>query len=159
MTPVIDRGLVGKEYPPFYVSLSEDLSREVENAVRISPPQSIPSWPPPLIWPALMTLRGTACLIPVWEDLGVDPLEAALVEEEFQFHKDPVMGEQITGVVTVEEIDEFVEAAKGIEDQVDLRVDFRDSNQDPIATYRCAYRVPVAVTYTNGNSRYDSSRK
>jgi len=100
-----------------------------------------------------MTLRGTACLIPIWEDLGVDPLEAALVEEEFQFHKDPVMGERITGVVTLEEIDEFVEPAKGIEEQVDLRVDFRDSKQDPIATYRCAYRVPVAVTYTNGNSR------
>ncbi len=142
---MIDRASVGKEYPSFSFSIPEDLSQRVAKIMGDSPEKAVSLWPPPIFWPHLTTLHGTACLITVWEDLAVDPLEPRLITEEFQYHRVPVQGEQLTGKVIVEEIGEHFEPGRGVEDQVDLLAEFRDSSGEPVASYRSSYRIPVAV--------------
>jgi hypothetical protein len=142
---VIDRGYVGKGYPSFTIELPADLSSELERILDLPGTESKPPWPPPLIWPALMTMHGTACLLPVWEDLGVNPLDIRLIREEYRYHATPKQGEKLTGTVSIEEFDEEVEPARGIEDQVDLVVTFSSTGGTLVATYRCSFRVPVAV--------------
>jgi hypothetical protein len=83
--------------------------------------------------------------MPVWEDLGVNPLDVRLIKEACRYHAIPVRGEKLTGTVSIEEIDEEVEPGRGIEDQVDLVVAFSNLVGTIVATYRCSFRVPVAV--------------
>jgi hypothetical protein len=143
---VIDRSLVGKEYPPFSVSVTDDLSRDFRKIFNLSHLESsAPASNPPLIWPALMTGRGTACLIPVWEDLGVDPLKPKLMKEKFHYYDALVQGEQLVGRVCIEDINERVEPGKGIDEQVDLLVEFKNSRGSLVASYRCSFRIPVAI--------------
>jgi len=143
---LIDRTCVGKEYPPFSVRLSADLAHELETVLGITVPEpEQPHGPPPLIWPALMTSHGTACLIPLWEDLGVHPLDPRLISEEFTYLETPTHGEELNGCVRIEDIGEHVEPDIGIEEQVDLCIEFRNSQDNPVASYRCSYRIPVAV--------------
>jgi hypothetical protein len=44
----------------------------------------------------------------------------------------------------VEDISQRVEPDTGLEEQVDLLVDFRDPSQKLVANYRTSYRIPVA---------------
>jgi hypothetical protein len=149
VTPLLDRGLIGKEFPPFTIAVTEDLSEEFSSIIRIPGGESVPSRPPPSIWPAVMTFRATACLIPVWEDLGADPLAVRLIREEFLHERTPDPGEELRGRVRIGEITEEVEPDGAIEDQADLVVDFTDSSGGLVASYRCRYRIPVAVTRRN----------
>jgi hypothetical protein len=96
-------------------------------------------------WPAILTLHGTACLMTVWEDMGVDPLAARLIAEKFAHFRDPSSDEQLTGQVQVEDVRETVDSDTGIEEQVDLLVDFWDSSEQLIATYQSSYRIPLAT--------------
>jgi hypothetical protein len=145
---VIYRGFVGKEFPPFTVELDEHGARDL---VSLLLPQSFPetpSWPPLCNWPAPLTLRGSACLMAVWEELGVDPLHLRLIREDFRHHEEPVSAGVLTGRIRIEDISEHVDAIHGIEDQVDLAVSFRDKGGSPVAEYRCSFRVPIAGTRT-----------
>ena len=145
MTLLIDRGFIGKEFPVFTIELTEDLSEELSAIIPVPGAESAPRWPPPSIWPAVMTYRATACLIPVWEDFGVDPQAVRLIREEFRHEYTPDPGEQLRGQVRVGEISEEVEPDGAIEDQVDLTVEFTNPAGDSVASYQCRYRVPVAV--------------
>jgi hypothetical protein len=141
---VIYRGFVGKEFPPFVVEISQEFSRVLTLLLRTSPPFECPSWPPPSNWPAFLTFHGTACLMTIWEELGVDPLELRLVREEFRHMLAPVAGEPLNGRVCVEDVSEHIDPNVGIEEQVDLAVYFRDLRGSDVAEYRCSFRVPVA---------------
>lgn len=143
---MIDREAVGRSYPSFTVTVTEDLARALDAVLGCSPPSTGPSWPPNPVWPALAVSHGTACLIHVWEDLGADPLTVRLVAEEFRHYRDPSPGEELTGRVTVEDVGERFEPDRGIEEQVDLLVEFTDRGAAAVASYRCSYRSPVAVT-------------
>lgn len=143
---MIDRAAVGRSYPSFTVPLTEDLSRGLDAVLGCNPPAMGLSWPPSPVWPAVAASRGTACLLNVWEDLGVDPLTVRLVAEDFLHHRAPVLDEELMGRVMVEDVHEHFEPDRGIEDQVDLLVEFTDRAGSAVASYRCSYRVPVAVT-------------
>ena len=108
---------------------------------------SIASPPEPLLsnWPAILTLHGTACLITVWEDMGVDPFDVRLISEQFAHFRDPEADEELTGQVHVEDISQSVEPDIGIEEQVDLLVNFRDRSDRPVANYRSSYRISLAT--------------
>ncbi len=141
---MIYRGFVGKEFPPFRVEITEKFSVQVADlfpAVEPSPASGLPS-----NWPAFMALQGAACLLTVWEELGVDPMELRLVREEFLHFRRPELRESLSGRVTVEDVSDHMEPSQGIEEQVDLAVRFHDSDGDLVAEYRCSYRVPVART-------------
>jgi hypothetical protein len=139
---MIDRACVGKAYAPFVVSLAEDWLTEwyglFSRASGIAaPPQGLP-----VNWPAVLTLHGTACLLHVWEDLGVDPLEVRLVGEEWRHSGAPAIGEEIQGRLRIREIGEHVEFETGIEEQVDFVVEFHDRKGLKLAVYTCSYRIP-----------------
>jgi len=93
-----------------------------------------------------MVLQGTACLLTVWEELGVDPMGLRLYKEEFVHLRRPKLRERLCGRVTVEDVSDHMEPSRGIEEQVDLAVRFHDSKGDLVAVYLCSYRVPVAPT-------------
>lgn len=80
----------------------------------------------------------------VWKELGVDPLELRLIQEESQHRLDPVAGEALSGRVRVEDLSEHADPTMGIEEQIDLSVQFRDSLGRDIAQYRCSFRAPLA---------------
>jgi hypothetical protein len=139
---LIDRALVGKEYPPFAVTLTEDWLRQWRDLFALVSGLSAPQTSVPTNWPAILTLHGTACLMNIWEDLGVDPLEVRLVGEEFEHLLPPVVGEEIEGRLRIEEISECIEPETGIEEQVDFAVGFRDRFGSKLAVYACSYRIP-----------------
>ena len=143
---MIDRALVSKKYPPFSVFVSEGFRRELRDLFRSASPTQVSTGSALSNWPAILTLHGTACLMTVWEDMGVDPLAARLIAEKFAHFRDPSADEQLTGQVQVEDISETVESNTGIEEQVDLLVDFRDSSKRLIATYQSSYRIPLATS-------------
>lgn len=141
---MIERIVLGKRFPRFSVHVTEDLItgfREV-----FLPGQSDPEVPAslPFTWPMILTAHGTACLIPVWEEIGVDPLHMRLVAEEFYYNRQPSPGEKLTGQARVADMDEIVTPERGIEQQIDLAIDFRDASGDRVASYTCSYRLVVA---------------
>jgi len=142
---VIDRALVGKKYPVFAVIVSEAFRRQLWELFRSA--SSAAAIPESLLanWPAILTLHGTACLMTVWEDMGVDPLDVRLVSEDFDHFREPETNEELSGRVQVEDISQSVEPDTGIEEQVDLLVDFRDPSDKLIANYRSSYRIPLAT--------------
>ncbi|MBI4962970.1 MAG: hypothetical protein HY913_06830 [Desulfomonile tiedjei] len=141
---VIDRTLIGKKYPAFAVALSVAFQRQLWELFQSISSITRPSGPS-ANWPAILTLHGTACLMAVWEDMGVDPLDARLIKEDFAYFRDPEADEELTGQVHVEEITQSVESDSGIEEQVDLLIDFRDRSNKPVANYRSSYRIPLAT--------------
>jgi hypothetical protein len=150
---LIDRTFVGKEYPPCSVEFDANLGVQLKElfgriSSKLEETSSGSSPEPPsqlsFIWPAILTLRGTAGLLTVWEDMGVDPMHIRLVREEFEHHKIPAGGHGLVGKITIEEIVERVEPEEGIEDQVELLVEFTDARGILLATYRCSFRSPVA---------------
>jgi hypothetical protein len=150
---MIDRTFVGKEYPEFSVTLDHDLIERFTGLIRDvvqmdSEPQAKPPEDDkvhvPIAWPAILTFHGTACLINVWEDLGIDPMQARMVAESFDFHKTPEPGAELMGSLCVEEVEEEIGPDGGMEEQVDLSVEFKSSSGELLATYICSYRVPVA---------------
>lgn len=78
----------------------------------------------------------------LWEDLEVDPLEVRLVREEFEHLVAPVVDQEIKGRLRIEEISDHVEPETGIEEQVDLTVEFHDRSERKLAAYHCSYRIP-----------------
>lgn len=142
---MIPREFVGKQFPPFKVTISEHLSRSLLELAQPADSQNLPSWPPPTNWPAIMTLHGTACLMNVWEELGVDPLDARVAKEEFRHFGRPTPDEELTGRVWIDDIREFIDEESQICDQVDLAADFFTADGARLAAYRCSYRVPVTV--------------
>jgi len=142
---MIDRGFLGKVYPVFSVVLSDAFVRRSKELLsQHGCPVSLVDTPP-LNWPSFMTLHGTACLLNVWEDLGVDPLAVRLVREEF-VHMRPVKGgADLMGRVTIEDLTEHMTSDGTIEEQVCLEVVFQDLSGTPVANYRCAFRIPVAI--------------
>ncbi len=141
---MIDRAFIGKKYAAFTVELSESFCRDFNSRLNITGPDESPPDRPPLNWPGLMTLQGTACLLTLWEDLGVDPLEVRLVKERFVHQRSVECGEGFTGVLTIDDISGQVETDGRIEDQIELNVNFKDSSGMPVATYQCSFRIPVA---------------
>lgn len=139
---MIYRGLVGTEFPPFGVEIRDDFIDQMTALVQgeASPARSsLPS-----NWPAFMALRGAACLMSVWEKLGVDPLGVRLIREEFGHFREPKAHERIFGRIIVEDVSDHMEPDHGIEEQVDLAVRFLDAAGELLAKYRCSYRIPVA---------------
>lgn len=145
---MIGREFIGKAYRPFPVVLSEAFCRELSELVQTSPQviQS-PSFPP-VHWPAILTRHGTACLMSVWEDLAVDPLQVRLVREEFDHSRAAEFGEILTGNLTIEDVGEHFEPAEGMFQSVHLQVRFEDRSGAPVATYRCSFAFPLAVSKT-----------
>jgi hypothetical protein len=141
---VIYRGFVGTEFPPFTVEMGDDFLDRVTTLVQGG--VSRPRGSLPLNWPAFMALRGAACLMSVWEKLGVDPLGVRLIHEEFVHHREPKPLELLVGRMRVEDVSDHMEPLHGIEEQVDLLIRFHDSASELLAEYRCSYRVPVART-------------
>jgi hypothetical protein len=143
---VIERIALGKKFRRFTIEITEDLITEFRELFTEGEPDSPLPAALPLTWPMLLTLRGTACLIPVWEELGADPLHMRLVAEEFEYDREPVLGEELTGQVRIADMDEIVSADHGIEQQVDLAVDFFDRHDRRVALYRCSYRLSLTVS-------------
>jgi hypothetical protein len=141
---MIDRSCVGKAYAPFAVILTEDWLAEWYALLSRAAGNSSPSPGLPLNWPAILTLHGTACLLHVWEDLVVDPLQVRLVREEWRHLAAPQVGQEIQGRLSIEEISEHVEPETGIEEQVDFAVEFHDLAGRKLAVYACSYRIPLA---------------
>ncbi|MBI5249648.1 MAG: hypothetical protein HY912_09145 [Desulfomonile tiedjei] len=142
---MVPREFVGKQFPPFKVKISEQLSRSLLDLTQPSEAEKGPSWPPPSNWPAVMILHGTACLINVWEELGVDPLEVFLSEEEFLHFCAPLPDEELTGYLRIEEIREFLDEESQICEEVDLWADFFNAVGAHLAAYRFSYRVRLTV--------------
>lgn len=139
---MIDRAWVGKAYAPFVVSLGEDWLVEWHELFARASGIASSTRGLPVNWPAILTHHGTACLLHLWEDLGVDPLEVRLVSEEWKHLGKPVVGEEIRGSLRIEEISEHAEYETGIEEQVDLSVEFHDGKGCTLANYVCSYRIP-----------------
>ena len=152
---MIFRGAVGKRFPPFFVRISQSLVQELLELTKVPELPPLPLWPPPSNWPALLSSHGTACLIGVWEELDVDPLQARLVWEEFLHFTDPVAGETLTGHVAVSDISRYLEPSRGIEELVEFEVSFRNSAGDPVAVYRCAFRVPLLPQVSRDRGRLE----
>lgn len=144
MTGVIDRSFIGKTYPPFAAEVSASFCLDYNRLLNVKGLPEFSPDRPPLNWPALMTLHGTACLLPLWEDLGVDPLETRLFRERFVHQRPVECGEPLTGVLTIDDVTEQVEPNSHIEDHIELRVDFADSAGAPVATYHCSFRISLA---------------
>lgn len=144
---MIDRSLIGKRYPPFSIAISNRLIGEFRNVVSsVDPRLSVPHGRTPLAWPAILTLHGTACLIPIWEDLGVNPQSVWLVKEEFDFESHPPAEEELTGIVELSDLRERLDVRRGIEDEITLCVEFRLSSGKQAAKYTATYRSPLAKT-------------
>jgi hypothetical protein len=139
---VIYRGFVGREFSPFLVEVTEELSEEVMDLVQSAAP--LPRGSLPSNWPAFMAMQGAACLMTVWEELGVDPLGLRLIQEEFAHYRGPHARESLFGRACVEDVSDHMEPGHGIEEQVDLVIRFQDSAGNLVSEYRCSYRVPVA---------------
>jgi hypothetical protein len=144
MTAVIDRSFIGKKYPPFIVEISESFCRDFNRLLNVQGPDELSPDRPPLNWPALMTLHGTACLLTLWEDLGVDPLEARLAGERFIHHRPVKCGEPLFGSLTIDDLTEQVTPVGQIDDRIALHVDFRDASDAVVATYHCAFHIALA---------------
>jgi hypothetical protein len=136
---------VGKEYPPFSTTLTEELHREMGALFAGDVPDGASESTPSLIWPAVLTLHGTACLLTLWEDLGVSPLLPRLVFEQFRYDRTPQVGDALSGRLKVEDVGERFESERGVEEQVDILVEFKDSRGTAVASYRSSYRIPVAL--------------
>lgn len=128
------------------MKISEHLSRSLLELAQLAQSENLSLWPPPSNWPAIMTLHGTACLINVWEELGVDPLETFLYAEEFRHFAAATPDEELTGLVWIDDIREFVDDESQICDQVDLAADFFTADGVQLAAYRFSYRVRVTVS-------------
>ncbi len=142
---MIDRIALGTKFPPFSIEVPEDLITELQEIFPSDESHRESTGWLPLTWPTVLTSRGTACLIPVWEELGVDPIRMRLVAEEFHYTRQPHPGEELFGRVRVADLDEIVSPERGIEQQVDLNVDFDDSTGQRVASYTCSYRLALAV--------------
>ncbi len=140
---MIPREFVGKRFPRFKVNISEQPFRSLLDLIQPHDSEKIPSWPPPSNWPAIMLLHGTACLINVWEELGVDPLRSFLAREEFHHLSSPEPGEELTGWLLIEDIKEFVDEDGQIFDQVDFAADFSNARGVRLAEYRFAYIIAL----------------
>ncbi len=140
---MIPREFVGKKFPRFKVIISEQLFRSLLDLIQPHDGEKIPSWPPPSNWPAVMLLHGTACLINVWEELGVDPLRVFLAAEEFRHLSSPEPDEQLTGSLWIEDIKEFVDEDGQISDQADFAADFFNAAGVRLADYHFTYRIAV----------------
>ena len=141
---MIYRGFVGKEFPLFDFEITEEFSEQfmaLFQRTDAAPLRSLPS-----NWPAFMALRGSACLMSVWEELGVDPLEVRLIREEFLHFREPELREPLFGRASVQDVSDHMEPDRGIEEQVDLAVRFHDAAGELVAEYLCSYRLPVART-------------
>lgn len=141
---MIERIVLGKKFPKFTIEVTEDLISGFQDLFRYDASDTALQRELPLIWPVVLTSRATACLIPVWEELGVDPLEMRLVAEEFHYSRQPEIGDELTGQVRVDDLDEIVSPDHGIAQQVTLAVDYVDSTGREVASYRCSYRLPLA---------------
>jgi hypothetical protein len=142
---VIERQALGKEYAfsicigrDFPGGLAELINRHFSQAEEL--PRSLPS-----NWPALATLHGTAGLLHVWEDLGVDPLQVRLATESFRHQREPLYDEELMGRLTVEDLHELTNPNAGVEQQVHLLVRLCDRSGQEVATYQCSYRIPIAT--------------
>ena len=141
---MISRRSIGKAFPPFTVEYPETLAQGFDGLFSSAGCSAPRRSSPPSNWPAVLALHGTACLLTIWEELGVDPLSVRLVAEEIRHVSELRFGQRITGRVTVEDVREHVEPDRGIEQRVDLAITFEDSAlKRPVATYRCSFRVPI----------------
>jgi hypothetical protein len=141
---MIDRALVGKAYPAFAVIVSAAFRTQLWEFFRSASSRNAPSESLLSNWQAILALHATAYLTTVWEDMRVDPLGVRLVSEEFAPFREPRDDEELSAQVRVEDISQRVEPDTGLEEQVDLLVDFRDPSQKLVANYRTSYRIPVA---------------
>jgi hypothetical protein len=143
MKPVIDRSFIGKAYRPFTATISEELCREFRDLfLQVGATIPLPLRPP-LNWPSLVTLHGAACLIPLWEDMGVDPLDARLVGEQFVHHRRVSLDETVTGELSVSDITEHAGTDGTLAEDVDLEVVFRDSAGALVSVYRLRFRIEI----------------
>ncbi len=149
---MIGRELLGKTYPLFSTVLSEAFCRELSELVQTFPPVIHTASAPPVHWPAIMTRHGTACLMPVWEDLAIDPLHVRLVREEFDYSRPAVFGETLSGSLSIEDVTEHFEPAEGMFQAVHLQARFVDAAGTLVATYRCSFAFPLAVSKTGRKS-------
>ncbi len=142
---MVDREFIDKEFPAFKATLSVELSRALFRLM-YEDEEALPShWPPPCNWPAVLLLHGTAGLISIWENLGVDPLAPVLVAETFSHHEIPEPDSEVTGTVRILDIRESLGAGSQICDDIDMNVDFFSRAGALIAGYRCSYRIPLTV--------------
>lgn len=150
---MIDRSFIGKEYPEFSVTIEHDLIARFNSLLESAcgghcseaPDKSDDSVMNsiPVAWPSILTFHGTACLISVWEDLGIDPVKTRIVEESFNFLKFPEPGDELKGSLCLEEVEEKISPDGGIEEQLDLSVEFSSLEGELLATYSCSYRIPL----------------
>lgn len=133
---------MGKQVDRFTAELSPSLFSDLAALFSV-PSANIDSQRPPVNWPAILTFHATACLMPVWETLGVDPLEVRLVAEEFLCEQPPQPGQLLTGIIRIEELSEWVENDGTIEEQVDMVVAFANAAGESVAEYRCGFRIPL----------------
>jgi len=141
--PVIDRNFIGKTYHPFTVTITEGLCRDFRDLfLQVVSPEPLPLRPP-LNWPALITLHGTACLVPLWEDMGVDPLAVRLVGEQFVHHRRVSLDETVFGELSIRDIAEHAGTDGTLAEDVDLEVVFRDSAGSGVSVYRLRFRIEI----------------
>jgi hypothetical protein len=142
---MIDREFIDKEFPTFKATLTVELSKALVRLISGDTEPLPYDWPPPTSWPAVLLLHGTAGLISIWEELGVDPLAPVLVAEEFLHDKVPEPDSEITGEIRILDVRESLHAGSQICDNIDMSVDFFSQARVHIARYLCSYRFPLTV--------------
>ncbi len=143
---MIERQALGKEYR-FSVRVGAECAGGLASLVRgcLADKPPLPDWPLLCNWPAIATLHGTAGMLHVWEDLGVDPLQARMIREEFRHVRDPLPDEELAGRLTVEDLTEHTNPTTGLDQQIALRATFSDHSGREVARYACIYALPLAV--------------
>lgn len=143
---MIGRDVIGRTYPDFHIALSDALCTAFDRVFAgVGLPMGAVSGPP-YIWPGLLTCHGTACLLTVWEDLGVDPLSVRLVNESFEHHCSVSIGEKLLGRVTIESVNEVYGPERGIEQEIGVSTSFFRDDGNPVAGYSGVFRIPAART-------------
>jgi hypothetical protein len=142
---MIDREFIDKEIPTFKATLSVKLSQALVRLISENTEPLPYYWPPPGNWPAVLLLHGTAGLISIWEELGVDPIVPVLDAEAFLHHEVPEPDSEITGEIRILDIRESLHAGSQICDNIDMSVDFFSQAGVHIARYLCSYRIPLTI--------------
>jgi len=143
---MIPREYVGKTFPQFKVTAFKAIFDSLFELTQSHLDGEISSRQPPCNWPAIMLSRGTACLMNVWEELGIDPLRAFLSSEEFVHFHPPGEDEELTGSVRMDDIREILDEEGGVCDQADFTADFFNAAGLHLAAYRFSYRVRLTAT-------------
>jgi acyl dehydratase len=144
---MIDKCLIGKQYPPFQVEVEKRWIRSFAEAVGDSNPiyfdeaaalaAGYRSLPAPPTFPFAVAMEANQCFL-ILDELGIDKRHAMHAEQSYTYHADLCAGDVLTGRQTV--LDVYDKKNGALEFIIsEIRLD----NQR--AEHVCDMRITVAV--------------